>query len=106
MPNRAPEPGPCPRARTLPPTLAPIPALAPPVQERGLLAALAEGRAVVVTHGDWDLIDQLPAECARKAIELPRWLRSFTDLKVVFAEQCSVSFGLGALLPTRTRPEP
>ena len=37
------------------------------------------------THAGWDLIDQLPKECARKGIRLPSSYGTFADLKVLFA---------------------
>jgi inhibitor of KinA sporulation pathway (predicted exonuclease) len=55
------------------------------LQERGLVQALEQGSAVLVAHGEWDLRDQLPRECARKGITLPSYFNTHTDLKTVFA---------------------
>lgn len=63
------------------------------LQERGLVTALEEGRAVLVAHGGWDLGDQLPRECARKGIALPAIFNSHADLKVVFALTCPENRG-------------
>ena len=56
------------------------------LQARGLDEALLTEGAVVVAHGEWDLNDQLPAECRRKGIPLPQCLHMFTDIKTVFDE--------------------
>ncbi len=56
--------------------------------ERGLLSALESGTAVFVAHGGWDLVDQLPKECARKGIALPDFYGAFADLKILFALAC------------------
>lgn len=54
---------------------------------RNLNDAVADGRAVLVTHGEWDLGDQLRLECARKGITVPLVLREpFVDIKVPFSE--------------------
>jgi inhibitor of KinA sporulation pathway (predicted exonuclease) len=54
---------------------------------RGMDDAVATGRAVLVTHGEWDLGDQLRVECARKGLPVPPPLRgSFVDIKVPFSE--------------------
>ena len=63
------------------------------LQERGLVTALEEGRAVLVAHGGWDLGDQLPRECSRKGITLPSWFHSHADLKVIFALTCPENRG-------------
>ena len=52
------------------------------LQERGLVAALEQGTAVLVAHGIWDLGDQLPREATRKGIVLPSIFDLHTDLKV------------------------
>ena len=70
---------------------------------RGLIEALRTGSAVLVAHGEWDLSDQLPAECVRKGIALPPCLRESTDLKIPFADTMplewhgGVGTGLGML---------
>ena len=61
--------------------------------ERGLKAALEKGTAVIVAHGNWDLSDQLPRECARKGIALPSYWNTYVDLKVVFGLACPTARG-------------
>ena len=58
------------------------------LDERGLVSALEAGTAVFVAHGGWDLVDQLPKECARKGFTLPSFYGTFADLKVLFALSC------------------
>ena len=58
------------------------------LDERGLVSALEAGTAVFVAHGGWDLVDQLPKECARKGLTLPSFYGTFADLKVLFALSC------------------
>ena len=53
--------------------------------DRGLVTALERGTAVLVAHGGWDLVDQLPKECARKGLALPPYFGAFADLKILFA---------------------
>lgn len=57
----------------------------------GLTEALADGSALLIAHGGWDLGDQLPIEAARKQLALPAWLgsRTYSDLKVLFALEYS-----------------
>jgi len=57
---------------------------APPLR---LGQALTSGAAALVTHGEWDIGDQLRLEAYdRKGLALPPALRAFVDLKVPFAE--------------------
>lgn len=65
--------------------------------ERGLIDALRDGRAVLVAHGLWDLLDMLPAECNRKGLPLPECMTVFADLQAVFSEAQGVGSGLGML---------
>ena len=45
--------------------------------------ALTSGAAALVTHGEWDIGDQLRLEAHdRKGLALPPALRAFVDLKV------------------------
>ena len=73
------------------------------LEARGLIEALRTGSTVLVAHGEWDLSDQLPAECGRKGIVLPPCLRESTDLKIPFADTMplewhgGVGTGLGML---------
>lgn len=65
--------------------------------ERGLIDALRDGRAVLVAHGLWDLLDMLPAECNRKGVPLPECMTVFADLQAIFSEAEGVGSGLGML---------
>ena len=50
----------------------------------GMTEKLLDGTAVIVTCGDWDLRTMLPAQCRLSRCRVPRYLRSWSNVKNLF----------------------